>query len=229
MLKTLIEQGWAYRRVNDGSYCLAKAPGGRNPNALARARIARKGAPHLQALSAATGLAADLAIVVEAGVLEVIESTRTRTEGGVDPIVVGFRPSLVFSAPGRMVLAASDPPLRQAHLEHLLRGDSPRERYYVSSGALAEEIKQSLKRGYARREKGYWPAGSVHGEEPMDIAVAFGPAGAPLGSLSIVWPAAQQSAEAVATAHLQELTATAEALTAILGKLEGPSFQAQRV
>ena len=106
VLKTLIEKGWAYRRVNDGTYCLALAPGGRDPAAIRRTKTARIGAPFLQKLSEGTGLPADLTIVVEPGILEVVESTRVRCEGGVDPIVAGFRPSLVFSAPGRMLLAA---------------------------------------------------------------------------------------------------------------------------
>jgi IclR family mhp operon transcriptional activator len=218
VLKTLIEKGWAYRRVNDGTYCLALAPGGRDPAAIRRTKIARIGAAFLQKLSEGTGLPADLTIVVEPGILEVVESTRVRCEGGVDPIVAGFRPSLVFSAPGRMLLAAASEPARQEHLAHILRTDSPAERFFVTSGALAMEIERSLKRGYARRESGYWPSVSDYGEEPMDIAVPLGKAGAPLGCLSLVWPAATEGPEAVASAHLAGLDEVAGSLSKALAR-----------
>ena len=216
LLKTLIDQGWAYRRVNDGGYCLARAPGGRDQAALGRTRFASTGAPFLQQLTATTGLPADLTMVVEDGVLEVVESTRAREIGGVDPLVVGFRPSLVFSAPGRAILAASDGALRELHLAHLRRGDSPAERFFVTSGSLAKELQHSQKVGFARREKSYWPNVSDYGEEPMDIAVSLGSEGAPVGALSIVWPTAQQAPEQVVAAHLAPLSETAKAMTAAL-------------
>ncbi len=223
LLKTLIERGWAYRRVNDGRYGLAVAPGGRDPGGVERTRIARAGDPFLRRLTEITGFAADLTAFVQAGalqpgvlepgVLEVVESTRRRMQGGVDPLVAGFRPSLVFSSPGRALLAASGEASRQRHIEHILRTDSPAERFFVTSGALAREIRRTSERGYAIRERGYWPDSSDYGEEPMDIAVPIGGRNDPVGCLSIVWPASRDRPENVAALHLENLRRIASELT----------------
>lgn len=205
LLRTLVESGWAYRRQNDGRY-VATAPGtaGR-PEIAAGARAARIALPHLQALTAQTGLAADLTWVVEPGLIEVVESTRRRQPDGVDPEVAGFRPSLAFSAPGRALLAASDPAARARHLQHLMRVDSPAERHAATSGQLAAEIDRAARRGYGIRAPGYWPHSSDYGQEPMDIAVALRVAGQVLGCVSLVWPAVLARPEDVAARHLSAL------------------------
>ncbi len=213
VLQTLVERGWAYRRVNDGCYTLAIAPGSRDPAGIQRTQIARIGESILRTLSQITGFPADLTIVVEPGILEVIESTRTRIEGGVDPFVAGFRPSLVFSSPGRALLAACDEPSRQTHLEHILRTDSPAERFFITSGALTKEIRRTTERGYAIRESGYWPDSSDYGEEPMDIAVPIGRTDEPVGCISIVWPTSQHQLEEVVTKHFANLKLVAEELS----------------
>jgi IclR family mhp operon transcriptional activator len=201
LLLTLAEEGWVYRRLNDGMYVatlpqVAPAPG---PD---RGRIARAALPYLVDLSDVTGLAADLTWVIEPGVLEVVESTRTAQASGVDPKVAGFRPSLVFSAPGRALLAACDVETRAAHLAHVTRMDSPAERLAVTGGRLTAELAATRKRGYGQRAAGYWPQSSDFGREPMDIAVPIEQGGKPQGCLSLVWPAEAHKAEEIAAANL---------------------------
>lgn len=202
LLSTLIESGWVYRRRNDGHYVLLLAG---QPASTAGARAARLALPHLEALTAGTGLAADFTWVMAPGILEVVESTRARRPGGVDPEVAGFRPSLVFSAPGRALLATSSPDWRARHLQHLLRLDSPAERHAATSGQLDAELARTQKRGYGVRAQGYWPQSSDYGREPMDIAVALVWENEVRACLSLVWPSETQTAESVARRHLAAL------------------------
>ncbi|WP_374373763.1 helix-turn-helix domain-containing protein [Dongia sp.] len=214
LLNTLAGSGWVYRRRNDGRYVAVIGP-----QALATAaRTAQLALPHLAALTARTGLAADLTWLIEPGILEVIDSTRRRKAGGVDPQVAGFRPSLAFSAPGRALLAASSEAERARHLQHLLRTDSPAERHAATSGQLAAEIARTQKRGYGIRAQGYWPQSSDYGREPMDIAVALVAGSKVLGCVSLVWPSEDAAPEAVARGHLSDLKLAVRNIVASLGK-----------
>ncbi|MBI2253100.1 MAG: helix-turn-helix domain-containing protein [Proteobacteria bacterium] len=207
LLLTLGEAGWVYRRMNDGLFVstLPQAAADTGPD---RGRLARAALPYLVDLTAVTGLAADLTWLIEDGVLEVIESTREQQTSGVDPKVAGFRPSLVFSAPGRALLAACDMATRARHLAHVARMDSPAERLAMTRGQLAAELAATNKRGYGQRAAGYWPQSSDYGREPMDIAVAIGVE----GCLSLVWPAEAHEAGAVAATNLTLMQDAARAI-----------------
>jgi IclR family mhp operon transcriptional activator len=205
LLRTLAGAGWVYRRQNDGRYVAILAGAAGQQALAAGGRAAQLALPHLAALTTQTGLAADLTWVIEPGILEVIESTRSREAGGVDPEVAGFRPSLAFSAPGRALLAASSEAEKVRHLQHLLRTDSPAERHAATSGQLAAELARTSARGYGIRAEGYWPQSSDYGREPMDIAVALSAGGSVLGCLSLVWPTEDARPEAVARRHLASL------------------------
>lgn len=212
LLASLVACGWAERRLNDGRY-LPTLPGRQAAPAVAlRALGAKLGARHLPDLTAKVGLPVDLTLAVSLGVMEVIDSTRKKQPGGVDPKVAGFRPSLVFSSPGRAFLAA-DAAQCQRHLAHVLQGDLPAERFAVTSGGLERELSATRQRGYAERAAGYWPDSSDYGAEPMDIAVALTTRHGALGSLSLVWPARQMRPKQVAVQHLGALTSTASALS----------------
>jgi DNA-binding IclR family transcriptional regulator len=228
LLQTLVAQGWIYRRHNDGRY----VPTLPDPTArAAAASVARLALPHLLALTERTGLAADLTWLIEDGVLEVIDSTRQPSvsaadEGHVDPKVAGFRPSLAFSAPGRAVLAFSDDDRHARHLQHLMRTDSPAERHAVTSGQLAAELILTQQRGYGMRASGYWPDSSDYGREPMDIAIPFGPRGAPSGCISLVWPAEAREANDVARRHLADMRATARRIDLAIARAKAtPGIQ----
>ncbi len=216
LLASLVASGWAERRLNDGRY-LPDLPGHDGPSAARiRALGARIGAQHLPRLTHRVGLPVDLTLLVSLGQMEVIDSTRRKRTGGVDHKVAGFRPSLVFSSPGRAFLAACSEVERGRHLAHVLQGDSPAERFSVTSKAFDHEVMLTRRRGYAERAAGYWPDSSDYGAEPMDIAVALKTAKGPLGSLSLVWPAREQAPQAVARAHLEALSEAAVALAKAL-------------
>ncbi len=215
LLASLVAAGWAERRLNDGRY-LPTLPGRQAAPAVAlRSLGAKLGARHLPGLSERVGLPVDLALAVSLGVMEVIDSTRKKTSGGVDPKVAGFRPSLVFSSPGRAFLATNEAQ-RQRHLTHVLQGDTPAERFAVTSGSLERELLLTRQRGYAERAAGYWPDSSDYGAEPMDIAVALTTQQGALGSLSLVWPARQMRPKQVAEQHLSALRDAAAALSRAL-------------
>jgi IclR family mhp operon transcriptional activator len=217
LLLTLGTEGWVYRRHNDARYVpTIPYPAGGAPDP---GQVARLALPHLLALGQTTGLAADLTWVMEEGILEVIESTRAPRPGGVDPQVAGFRPSLVFSAPGRALLAASDEEARARHLRHVARMDSPAERLAVTGGQLLAELKATQQRGYGQRASGYWPHSSDFGREPMDIAVAILIGEAPAGCLSLVWPAEEHVAADIAASYLGELRLAAHRIGTAIARI----------
>lgn len=223
LLRTLVAQGWIYRRHNDARYVPTMPDPTMRPAAGLGASVARLAMPHLLALTERTGLAADLTWLIEDGVLEVIDSTRISGESHVDPKVAGFRPSLAFSAPGRAVLAASDEVVSTRHLQHLMRTDSPAERHALTSGQLAAEIAATQKRGYGIRARGYWPDSSDYGREPMDIAIAFvQQQGMPLGCISLVWPVEMREVADVARLYLGDMQATAMKIGQAIAKTKGP-------
>jgi IclR family mhp operon transcriptional activator len=205
LLATLIDRKWVYRRINDGRYALSICIGGLRRDEIGWTEYARRVAPILHDLTERTGLPADLTVVTATGFLEVIESTRQRLDGQVDPVVVGFRPSMVLSSPGRAILMACSPDLRRRHLDVVLKSDTPAERFHVSSGALDRELAKAVRAGYARREAGYWPNSSDFGEEPMDIAVPILKGETPVASVSIVWPAGWHRPEDIADRDLPDL------------------------
>jgi DNA-binding IclR family transcriptional regulator len=221
LLGTLVAEGWIYRRHNDGRYVPALPEA---PQRSVTANVARLALPHLLALTAQSGLAADLIWLIEDGILEVIESTRVAGDGHVDPKVAGFRPSLAFSAPGRALLATCDAEARSRHLQHLMRTDSPAERLAVTGGQLTAEIAATQKRGYGVRASGYWPDSSDYGREPMDIAIALGPLNPPLnpsGCISLVWPAEDRAAADVARLYLSDMQMTARQIALVLAGMKG--------
>ena len=229
LLLTLVAQSWIYRRHNDGRYVPTLPDANHRAAPSLGAAVARLAMPHLLVLTEKTGLAADLTWVIEDGVLEVIDSTRqpialtaSAGEGHVDPKVAGFRPSLAFSAPGRAVLAASDAAMHARHLQHLMRTDSPAERHALTSGQLAAEVTATQKRGYGVRASGYWPDSSDYGREPMDIAIAFGQQGAPMGCISLVWPAAERDAADVAQLYLADMRASAKKISLAIAGMKNP-------
>ena len=213
LLKTMGERGWVHRRLNDGKYLATERQRREEPESHNAVDYGRSAGPEMVRLSRATGLPCDLTLLVAPGTLEVVESTRQKQANGVDPMVVGFRPSLIFSSPGRAILSALSRQDRQHHLAHILRMDSPAERFALTSGHLDHELNETRARGYAVRASGYWPDSSDYGEEPMDIALPlFGKNGL-AGSLSLVWPLNKAGHEEMAKRHLEHLKSSAQIIS----------------
>ena len=202
MVKTLEESGWIARRLNDGQYI----SGARPDQPDTRARLTRAGQAPLVQLTTQTGLAADLVAVTAVGSLEVVDSTRTRRPGGVDPLVAGFRPSMVFSAPGRAILAFNNPGETNRLIAHAEAADSPAIRFEIRSGRLERALEETRRLGFGFRAEGYWPASSDYGAPPMDIAVPISGRSGIVGTVGLVWPAEEARAEQIATRHGNALT-----------------------
>lgn len=211
LLATLQEAGWIARRINDGHYLPATTA---RPAIDIRQSLLHSGMAEAQALSRITGLAVDLIALTPTPSLEVVDSTRKRTAGGVDPLVAGFRPSFLFSSPGRAVLAFLDEAARQSILTYVQAADSPVIRYELTSGRLEHELSETRRRGYGVRAAGYWPDSSDYGAEPMDISIPIAGKDQVIGAVSLVWPAKDRSADAVASDHLTALRATAGRISA---------------
>lgn len=210
LLATLQEAGWIARRINDGRYLPATTA---RPSTDIRQSLLHSGMAEVQALSRETGFPADLVALTPVPSLEVVDSTRKRVPGGVDPLVAGFRPSFLFSSPGRAVLAFLDAQERSRILTYIEAADSPAIRFELISGRLERELSETRRRGYGIRAAGYWPDSSDYGAEPMDISVPIALENRIIGAVSLVWPARDRDASSVAAAHLGSLSATAQRIS----------------
>ncbi|MEQ8828697.1 MAG: helix-turn-helix domain-containing protein [Alphaproteobacteria bacterium] len=210
LLRTLQESGWIARRFNDGRYLPATTA---RPSFDIRHSLLRSGMAAVQSLSDMTGLPADLVALTDTPSLEVVDSTRRRTPGGVDPLVAGFRPSFLFSSPGRAVLANLPDTERERILTYVQGADSPAIRFELTSGRLAQELDATRRRGYGIRAAGYWPDSSDYGAEPMDISVPIIAGSRVLGAVSLVWPSRDRTSDGVARDHLDAMRAAADEIS----------------
>ena len=211
VLNTLVERRWVRRNIVEGRYELSHALGavlGENARGHVLAELA---APFLLDLKARqAGWPSDLSAVIEPGMIEIVESTRIRGPMAPTRTGLGLRPSMVYSAHGRAILAFSAPEIAAQHIERIKVKGSKEERNWIDSGRLDEVIRQSRAQGFGERKKAYW-------EPPFDPGPELGAMAVPIlstsgvhGSVSLVWIAEDMSLdEVLSIGSLDDLRRTA--------------------
>lgn len=188
LLATLQHRGWVRRNIVEGRYELSHSLGqllGENARAHPLAEYA---APILLSLkSRQAGWPSDLCAVIEAGRVEIVESTRLRGPMAPTRTGLGLRPSMVMSAHGRAILAFSSADVRKRHLERIRQYGRREDLQWIESGKLEDEIALTRDRGFGLREPNYW-------EPPFDPGPELGAMAVPIlsksgvhGSVSLLW------------------------------------------
>ncbi|MGR3714598.1 MAG: helix-turn-helix domain-containing protein [Shimia sp.] len=220
VLATLRHRGWVRRNIVEGRYELSHSLGhilGEQARAHPLAELA---APILLDLDARkAGWPSDLCAVLEPGRIEIIESTRLRGPMAPTRSSLGIRPSMVFSAHGRTVLAFSEPEVRQVHLDRIAQYGNKHELLAVENGRLDEEIAKSRARGFGLREPNYWAPPFDPGPEVGAMAVPIISKSGLHGTLSILWLTDDTTLEALLDfGCLEDLRSAAVRIAATLDR-----------
>ncbi len=213
ILRTAIEAGWVHRRPSDGHYQLARAVQDLG-NRVGREHIlGEMAAPYLEKLQRVAGWPSDIAVSPSPGQIEILETSRFRAPFAINRLVLGFRPSMAFSALGRAYLAFLPREERAEHLRWLSQSGQQAERRYVSSPAFLQELEETKTRSYGCRAQGYWGRTVDHGAELSAIAVPIFQNAHVQAVLSLVWIGSVMEQEEVVERSLQDLKDTASAIS----------------
>ncbi len=205
LLATLQDRNWVRRNIVEGqyelSYSLEKVL---NPNARTHP-LAEIAAPILlELIDQQFGWPSDLVVPIGDGKIELIESTRQRGPLAPNRTGLGIRPSMIFSAHGRVTLAFGTQKEVDAHLRAILKTGAKEELLWIEDGHLDRVLRTTIKVGFALREPYYWA-------DPFDYAPEFGAIAVPilfagrlLGSLSLVWLPEKQSLDEILAAGCVE-------------------------
>lgn len=207
---TLEVQRWLNRRKNDGFYQIGSAFPRADGMPKMVDRLVAVSKDEVVKLSDETGLAVDLAASVGGGRVEIVDSTRSFTNHGIFPDVVGFRPSPLYSALGLAYLNALPATSRSQALlqlaETLPRGDT-------SALPQLPKLFQAISlKGYAARATGHWGRAVDYGALPDAIAVAIIVKNEPVGAINLVWNANDHSIEGIAERYLKRLGRSANTI-----------------
>lgn len=198
LLATLQARGWVRRNLVEGQYELAHSLGKLLGETSRAHPLAEHAAPILLGLRArAVGLPSDVSTVLAPGRIEIIESTRLRGPMAPSRTSLGIRPSMLFSAHGRVILAQSSPAERDAHLHAIMANGSKEERAMIESGKLDAMLEETRARGFGLRERDFWVAPFDPGPELGAMAVTIAGKAGIYGTLSVLWIQDDMSLEEV--------------------------------
>ena len=213
ILRTAIAAQWVHRRPSDGHYQLARAVQDLG-NRIGRDHIlCEVGAPYLEDLQRDVGWPSDIAVSPAQGQVEILETSRFRAPFAINRLVVGFRPSMVFSALGRVYLAYLEPAEWEPHLAWVAEFGRQHERRYAASQALRRELETTRERGYGCREPGYWGRMVDQGAELGAIAVPIFDGARVQAALNLVWIGSVMNQEEVVERYLEPLQSAAAAIS----------------
>ncbi len=221
ILRTAIGAGWVHRRPSDGHYQLARAVQDLG-NRVGREHILGEvAAPYLEKLQRIAGWPSDIAISPSPGQIEILETSRFRAPFAINRLVLGFRPSMAFSALGRAYLAFLPAEERALHLKWLRQSGLQQERRYVASASFLRELEETKVRGYGCRAPGYWGRMIDHGDDLSAIAVPILQDDRVQAVLSLVWISNVMAQEDVIDRSLQDLKDTAVAISHAVSRESG--------
>lgn len=221
ILRTAIEAGWVHRRPSDGHYQLARAVQDLG-NRVGREHILGEvAAPYLEELQRIAGWPSDIAVSPSPGQIEILETSRFRAPFAINRLVLGFRPSMAFSALGRAYLAFLPAAERDLHLKWLRQSGLQQERRYVASASFMQELEETKARGYGCRAPGYWGRMIDHGDDLSAIAVPIIQDDRVQAVLSLVWISNVMTQEDVIDRSLQDLKDTAVAISHAVSRENG--------
>lgn len=188
LLATLQERGWVRRNLVEGQYELAHSLGNVLGETSRAHPLAEQAAPILMRLRAReVGLPSDVSTILGPGRIEIIESTRLRGPMAPSRTSLGIRPSMLFSAHGRIILAECARSERDAHLRAIAANGSKDERAMIETGKLTRMLDETRARGFGLRERDFWVAPFDPGPELGAMAVTIKGKAGIYGTLSVLW------------------------------------------
>lgn len=188
IIATMQARNWVRRALVEGRYALtnrasALLGAGRMAHPLAEAA-----APVMQRLAdGPDGWQTDLAVPVAPGAIELVESTRRRGPMAPQRAPYGLRPSMVFSAHGRALLAFCGPGDSTLHIDAIRLSGTRDERRWLDDGRLDRVLAETRKCGLGLREAAFWAEPVDYGPEMSAAARPVMQGGRVVATLSVLW------------------------------------------
>ena len=188
LLATLQDRIWVRRKIVEPLYELSHSTENIFANSKRAHPLAELTAPILVALKEHQfGWPSELVVPVQAGKLELIESTRQRGLLAPNHTGLGINPSIVFSAHGRTLLAHCNDHERELHFNAILESGTKEEIQWLKSGQLEQTLQKGKLDGFSIREHDYWA-------KPYDVGPELGSLAVPIfvdenayGGISLLW------------------------------------------
>lgn len=218
LLRTLIERGWVRQLLVEKKYELSHSFGLIYGSHLRANPIADLATPSLVALkSNAFGLPSDLSTLVQEGVIEIVESSRSRGPMAPSRTALGLRPSIFRSALGRAILAAMTDQDRKRHIEAYLRRARKDEVAWYQLGHWDKVLSETRRQGFGQREPLYWEPPFDDAPEFDAMAVAIQNDTGVYGAISLIWFTKDYDCSDIVKAGLlDELKQAADTISATL-------------
>jgi IclR family mhp operon transcriptional activator len=219
ILKTLEEGGMARRSLGDGRYRVSANVRFFGRDLGEHDAIAEQAAPELDRLCRELLWPSDIAVYKD-GAMEILETSRPQTPFLVNRGRMGYRVHMLMSAVGCAYLAFCPAGEREEILARLRHSDDPYDRKARNRAAVAAELAECRRRGYATREPGYgwWLPG--RGAEAIAVPVRQGRR--VLAAINLTWVAGAVPLEQIVAAHLSRLQAAAAAIAARIPQSAAP-------
>ena len=213
VIRTLERAGYLRRGLNDGLYRSSVKLSRLAPEPGDGERLIEAAAPVLNRLQRAAVWPSDLA-VHRGDAMVIVESSRLLSPFHISRVGMNFRIGVTSSALGRVFLAHCAPERRRTILARLRRSDSPLESLARMPRQLDRVLRQTRAQGYGTRDRDYKP-------ETTAIAVPIFDGARVIGGINIVWVTRAVPLEQMVAAHLGELQAAAQEISARLAAFGG--------
>ncbi len=212
VLNTLLQQGWVYRGLSDGSYRLCFRLHHLGDNLLAADALAEAAGPILDTLQA--DLLRPSYVAVRRGLaMEVIERTRKNRVVEAHPEVVGVQAEILRSAIGHAYLAFCSETEREEIIERIIAGGGESARMASDKVWLDQELHQVKRQGYSQRVARQWPAPA---QDLCAIAVPVFIQGRVKACINIVWTEGSVEPAAIERSLYPRLREAADSLSSVL-------------
>ena len=206
ILSTLEENGYARRRMTDGTWRRA-ARRSETPRSLLHDLLLDVGGVVLDDLCQRIAWPSDLAIY-HRGMMHILETTRKKTPYAVNMTGIGYRVPMLQTGLGRAWLAFSSATERERILAELRRSENPFDRAAREPATVAVILEETRRKGYGTRVPGFTLRAA--GEDKTNgIAVPVMMRGNVIACISLVWTINALNEQTVVKRYLAKAQAAA--------------------
>lgn len=205
ILSTYADHGWVRRRISEGRYELPFSFGKTMGKSVFGHPLVDVCENTLIRLQERIKWPSDIAVCVDWGRIEILETTRAQGALAPNRAGYGLGVSMIQSAHGRAYLAFCSPDERRGHLETLAASGTREERRWIDSGRVDQLLADTVERGYGVREAGYWAEPVDFGPDVAALAVPIGLGKEICGTVNVVWLREQISLSDAASSFSGEL------------------------
>lgn len=184
IIATLEHEGWVYRGIGDNRYRLTYKLHDLGRNVSIHNAIAEASAPVLDELQNALHWPSDIS-VFDGTSMVIIETSRSRSTFVLNRQLLGYRPSMLKSAMGRVYLAFCDERRRNAILQKMIAQGGREGEIAGDSQYIHDMIVDIREKGFATRDSSVWKF--EYDEDFMAMAVPVIVKGEVQASLNLVW------------------------------------------